>query len=289
MPTNTEKHAQDDAPTTGHSWDGIEEYNKPLPKWWLYVFYATIVWSIGYYILYPSWPWVNGYLGGVLGYSQRVELETAMLGARQTQGARYARIDQSDVVGIQADPDLMTFAVIGGRAAFADNCAPCHGPGGGGRPGFPSLADDAWIWGGTVDEIYRTLLYGIRFTHDETRLSEMPAFGADDLLDRPQINAVAEYVVSLSGQAEDAEVAAEGQQVFLDNCAACHGENGEGDPHLGAPALADRIWLYGGDRNSIVSQIVQPRHGVMPAWIDRLDPATIKMLALYVHSLGGGE
>lgn len=289
MPTSTEKRAGDDAPTTGHSWDGIEEYNKPLPKWWLYVFYATIVWSIGYYILYPSWPWVNGYLGGVLGYSQRVELENAMLGAREAQGARYAAIDESEVANIQVDPDLLTFAVTGGRAAFADNCAPCHGPGGGGRPGFPSLADDAWIWGGTLDEIYQTLLYGVRFTHDETRLSEMPSFGADNLLDRTQINAVAEYVLSFSNRSENAEAAAEGQQVYLDNCAACHGEKGEGLQELGAPSLADSIWLYGGDKNSVVSQIVQPRHGVMPAWVDRLDPATIKMLAVYVHSLGGGE
>jgi len=289
MPTSSDRNTATEPTTTGHSWDGIEEYNKPLPKWWLYVLYATIVWSIGYYVFYPSWPWVNGYLRGVLGYNQRVELEQTMVIARESQGALLAGIDAAELPEILSDPDLRTFATAGGKAAFADNCAPCHGPGGGGQVGYPSLADDDWIWGGSLDQIHQTLLYGVRFAHDESRVSEMPAFGADNLLDRSQINAVAEYVLSLSGQAHNAAVVEEGSEVFADNCAACHGEKGEGMRELGAPSLVDSIWLYGSDKSSIVQQVSQPRHGVMPAWIDRLDPVTIKMLAVYVHSLGGGE
>lgn len=287
MPASSDKNSAPEPATTGHSWDGIEEYNKPLPKWWLYVLYATIVWSIGYYIFYPSWPWANGYLRGVLGYNQRVELEQTMVIAREAQGALLAGVGAAELPEIEADPDLRAFAVAGGKTAFADNCAPCHGPGGGGQVGYPSLADDEWIWGGTLEDIHQTLLYGVRFGHDESRLSEMPAFGA--MLERGQINAVAEYVLSLSGQDHDAAVVEEGAEIFGDNCAACHGEKGDGVRELGAPSLADSIWLYGSDKNSIVRQITQPRHGVMPAWIDRLDPVTIKMLTVYVHSLGGGE
>ena len=182
----------------------------------------------------------------------------------------------------------MNFAIAGGRAAFGDNCATCHGQGGAGQSGgFPSLADDSWLWGGDLESIHQTLLYGIRFDHEDTRFSEMPAFG--EILGPEEIDAVAEYVLSLSGQAENEEAAKQGAEIFAEQCAACHGEAGEGMVELGAPRLSDQIWLYGGTKEQVVAQIRQPQHGVMPAWVDRLDPETIKMLAVYVHSLGGGE
>ncbi len=289
MAATSKKDGAGPVETTGHEWDGIQEYNKPLPKWWVYTFYATIIWSIGYYVLYPSWPSLNGYFSGLLGYSQRAELAETMAAARAAQAGMLGRIEAAEPAAILADPDLRTFAIAGGRAAFADNCVACHGPGGGGRSGYPTLADDDWLWGGTIDQIHETLLYGIRHDHAETRISEMPAFGADKILTRAQIADVADYVLSLSGRATDRQAVARGSALYAENCAACHGDKGQGDKTLGAPALDDSIWLYGGDREAIIAQISRPRHGVMPAWVDRLDPATIKMLSVYVHSLGGGQ
>ena len=293
MASNSDKHAPQSGATgpetTGHEWDGIREYNNPLPKWWVYVFYASIVWSVGYWVLYPSIPWVNGYFGGLLGYSQRQDLTDQMAAARAAQADMRGRIDRASLEEILADPDLRAFAVAGGRTAFGDNCAACHGPGGGGRPGYPILADDDWLWGGSIQDIHQTVMHGIRHEGAETRISEMPAFGADGMLTRPQIVDVAEHVLSLTGRATDAAAAERGASLYAENCAACHGDRGQGERAMGAPALDNDIWLYGGDRAAIVAQITRPRHGVMPAWSGRLDPVTLKMLAVYVHALGGGE
>jgi cytochrome c oxidase cbb3-type subunit 3 len=289
MPTKVEKDAITGRETTGHEWDGIKELNTPLPKWWLYVMYATIIWSVIWWILYPSWPGITGYFGGVIGSNQRVELEQRMGAAQAAQAHFVERIAAASLEEISQDPELLSFALIGGGAAFADNCAPCHGLGGAGQGYYPSLADDAWIWGGTLEEIQTTIEYGIRNDRDEARLSMMPAFGADQLLSRQEVNDVAEYTLSLSGSAEDEAAAARGAELFAEQCAACHGEDGEGMLELGAPALNDQIWLYGGTKAEIIQQIHNPRHGVMPAWIDRLTPETIKALTVYVHSLGGGQ
>ncbi|MGP1394698.1 MAG: cytochrome-c oxidase, cbb3-type subunit III [Inquilinaceae bacterium] len=290
MPTKVEKDAITGTETTGYEWDGIRELNTPLPRWWLYVFYATVLFAVVYWILFPAWPWVNGYTEGLLGYNQRDTLQQRLTEREESQMAMVGAIRDAEVDQILADADLRSFAVAGGRAAFADNCAPCHGLGGAGQAGgYPSLADDDWLWGGTPTDIYTTLLYGIRHDHADTRWSEMPAYGRDGLLSREEIRDVADYVLSFTGGEAAPEVLARGAEIYAIQCAACHGEAGGGDRSLGAPALNDAIWLYGGERSEVIAQISHPLQGVMPAWGTRLDPATIKMLAVYVHGLGGGE
>jgi len=289
MPTKIEKDAITGRDTTGHDWDGIKELNTPLPKWWLYVFYACIAWSIGYYVLYPSWPTLSGHLNGIAGYWTRAELDKQVAVQAEQRAPFVRQINGADIEQIRRSPELYNFALAGGRSAFAENCAPCHGPGGGGTKGFPNLADDDWLWGGDVASILRTVSYGVRNANADSRQSQMPRFGADGMLTAAQINDVAEYVLSLSGASRDAAAAGRGAGIFNDNCVACHGENGKGNREVGAPNLTDGIWLYGGDKAALVQTIAYSRSGNMPAWSERLDPATVKMLALYVHSLGGGE
>jgi cytochrome c oxidase cbb3-type subunit 3 len=289
MATKVEKDAVTGVETTGHEWDGIKELNKPLPKWWLYVLYATIAWSVVWWVLYPSWPGISGYFAGVIGYDQREDLRERLREANAERAVYLERLEGAELGEIAGDPELMSIAFTGGEAAFADNCAPCHGLGGAGQGYYPTLADDAWIWGGSLEAIHQTILYGVRSSHPDTRINEMPAFGALDLLTREQVNEVAEYVLQISGQEHDAAAAARGEPLFAEQCAACHGESGEGSEDLGAPNLADQLWLYGGTKRDIVQQIHAPRHGVMPAWTGRLDPETIKSLAVYVHALGGGR
>jgi len=275
--------------TTGHEWDGIKELNQPLPKWWLYVFYATIIWSVGYWIAYPAWPLVSSYTKGVLGYSQRDAVRESIQEARAAQSEINDRVDQASLREIKDTPELLQFAMAGGEAAFGDNCAPCHGRGAQGFEGYPNLNDDEWIWGGTLEAIHQTIQYGIRNENDQSRFGQMPRFGLDGLLTEQQISDVADYVLSLSGGEHDDPAAERGKTVYEENCAACHGENGEGNPDLGAPNLANAIWLYGSDKADIVTSIQTGRGGVMPPWSGRLDESTIKKLAVYVHSLGGGE
>jgi cytochrome c oxidase cbb3-type subunit 3 len=276
-------------PTTGHVWDGIRELNRPLPRWWLWTFYATIAFSLVYVVLYPSIPLVRGATTGVLGYSTRASVEDEIVAARAAQSERLQSVAALPLEEIRADDDLARFAVAGGRSAFIVNCIPCHGRSAAGSLGYANLNDDDWLWGGSLDDIHRTIAYGIRSAHPDTRLSLMPAFGVDDLLTRADIDAVSEFVLSLAGGEHDASLAAAGTIVFADNCASCHGETGEGNRDLGSPALNDAIALYGSDREAIRAQVTKPRHGVMPAWAGRLDETTIKQLSLFVHSLGGGE
>lgn len=295
MPTKSEKDAiahaaETDQATTGHEWDGIREYDTPLPKWWLYTFYASIVVAVIMVILYPSIPGIGGYFHGVLDRQERRVLDDKLEVAAAAQAGMRARIAEATPAEIEANPEMLNFALVGGEASFADNCAPCHGLGGGGLPGgYPVLADDDWIWGGTLDDIHQTILVGIRGTDSATRTSQMPAFGQLGMLDRTQVNAVADYVLSLSGREHDEAALEAGAALYGDNCAACHGAAGLGDQALGAPSLADQIWLYGDTREEIVTQIWNPRQGVMPTWGGRLDPATINMLTVYVHNLGGGQ
>jgi len=289
MPTKIEKDAITGTDTTGHEWDGIKELDTPLPKWWLYVFYACIVWSVGYYVFYPSWPSLSSHLPGLAGYWSRAEVAQQLASLAEQRAPFVRRIQVASLEEIRADPSLFNYALAGGRAAFGDNCAPCHGPGGGGTRGFPNLADDKWLWGGDLAAIHRTITYGIRNANADSRQSAMPRFGADGILTPPQINDAAEYVLSLGGHAKDAASAARGTVLFAENCAVCHGAGAAGNQELGAPSLRDGIWQYGGDKAAIVQSIAQARNGSMPAWGERLDPATIKMLALYVYALGGGK
>lgn len=275
--------------TTGHEWDGLKELNKPLPRWWLWVLYATIVWSIGYWIAMPAWPLVEGYTKGVLGYSQREVVARSLDEARAAQSQYLDRISASDPAAIKSDPELLQFALAGGEAVFGDNCAPCHGRGAQGAKGYPNLNDDDWLWGGTLEDIHRTLQVGIRSGHEDARDNAMPAFGRDQILEPQQVRDVTEYVLSISGQDADAEAAARGEPVFAEQCVACHGEGGKGNMEMGAPDLTDRIWLYGGSREDVLETVRNSRSGVMPYWQGRLSPETIKQLAVYVHSLGGGQ
>jgi cytochrome c oxidase cbb3-type subunit III len=275
--------------TTGHVWDGIKELNTPLPSWWLYILYATIVWGIGYWIVYPAWPMVTDYTRGLLGYSSRADVTGRLQQAAAARAAQTEQLTKLSVEQISADPRLLGYSIAGGRSVFAVNCAPCHGAGGQGGHGYPVLADDDWLWGGDLANIERTIRYGIRGTSAETRQSEMPKFGVDQLLTADQIADVAAYALSLSAETVDKDAAARGQPIFAEQCAACHGEDGGGNMELGAPSLKDRISLYGNTPAAVAAQVANPHHAVMPTWEGRLDDATIKMLAVYVHSLGGGQ
>lgn len=275
--------------TTGHEWDGIRELNNPSPRWWLLVMLATIIWSVGYWVVYPAWPTLSGDgerggTEGTMGWTQYDELKESQADIFARKAAWLARFEQASFEGIRADDELLAFATAGGASAFKDNCATCHGTGGSGSAGYPNLLDDDWLWGGSVDAIHDTIRFGVRSDHDETRYSEMPAFG--DMLSRDEISAIADHVLSLGAGTESTP---EGKELFEMQCASCHGDNGRGVRDFGAPDLADAIWFYGGTKADIMSQIRRPKHGVMPQWEARLDANTIRQLAIYVHSLGGGE
>lgn len=274
--------------TTGHEWDGIEELNNPLPRWWVWTFYATIVWALAYTIAYPAWPMIKTATSGMLGYSSRAELKTDLAAADAARADYRTAIANSSLQDILADDDLRTFAAAAGAAAFRVNCVQCHGSGAAGGIGYPNLNDDEWLWGGDIDTLYATIAHGVRFAPDpETRVSEMPAFR--DVLEPKQISEVSNYVASLAGMEYDPALAGPGKEVFAQNCAACHGDSGKGNRELGAPDLTDAIGLYVHSPADIAQQVRAPKHGVMPAWSARLGDTTVKELAVYVHSLGGGE
>jgi cytochrome c oxidase cbb3-type subunit 3 len=276
--------------TTGHEWDGIAELNNPLPRWWLWIFYACIIFSIGYWVVYPSWPLITNAAGGVFGWHSRTAVVEDLDALSAQRGPMVAKLEGVPITEVKADATLFDFTLAYGHAAFGDNCAPCHGPGGGGAKGYPNLIDDDWLWGGTQDEILRTISHGIRNENPDSRQTDMPAFGRDGLLTTAQIYDVAYYVRSLSGLEvpEGADLAA-GKQIFADNCAVCHGDAAKGNREFGAPNLTDAVWLYGSNLNDIVTTITNARNSSMPDWGARLDPTTLKALAIYVHSLGGGE
>ncbi|MEQ1647921.1 MAG: cytochrome-c oxidase, cbb3-type subunit III [Hyphomicrobiaceae bacterium] len=275
--------------TTGHEWDGIKELNKPLPRWWLLSFYACIIWGIGYMIAYPAWPTLTGYTKGMLGYSQRAAVAAEVKSAENTQQGIRARLASTPLEAISKDPELLRFAQTAGGSAFQINCAPCHGRGAQGFMGYPNLNDDDWIWGGKIGDIQDTIQFGIRTDHKKTRASDMPKFGIDKTLSAEQISDSAEYVLSLSGKSNDAAAVGRGGAVFKEQCITCHGDDGKGKAELGAPNLTDALWLYGGSKDAVMESIRTGRGGNMPAWASKLDPVTIKALAVYVHNLGGGK
>lgn len=277
-------------PTTGHSWDGIRELDTPMPRWWLLVFYATIAWSIGYWVLYPSWPLVTSYTKGLAGWGSRTAVATDLAALKVQRASMMDRLTAAKLDQIMADPQLLDFARAQGRVTFRDNCAACHGAGGGGARGYPNLNDDDWLFGGKLEEIAHTIRHGSHADDDKGHLTKMPAFGRDGMLKRAEIDMVADYVRSLAGLAVDPKAdLAGGKKIFAENCATCHGPEGRGNRERGAPNLTDAIWLYGSDRQSIVDGLWNGRGGVMPAWAGRLDETAIKAVAVYVHSLGSGE
>ncbi|MWD28223.1 cytochrome-c oxidase, cbb3-type subunit III [Aquicoccus sp. SCR17] len=287
----TQKKDDDlDYETTGHEWDGIREYNKPLPRWWLWTFYATIIWGIAYTIAYPAWPMISSATPGLLGYSTRTELSQEVAAVEDRNAAINQRLVETDLNAVADDPELQSYAVNAGDAVFMTFCAQCHGSGAAGAKGYPNLLDNDWLWGGDMEAIHTTVRHGIRNETDpDARYSQMPAFGADGILTEAQIDQVVNHVMSLSGTPRDAEAAEQGAQVFADNCAACHGEDGTGDRSQGAPNLADAIWLYGGDYETLHATVSNARFGVMPSWEGRLSDAQIRAVTAYVHQLGGGE
>lgn len=274
----------DDATGThlvGHEWDGIEELDTPLPRWWVYIFAATVVFAAGYVIAYPSFPDTPG----LTGWSSRGQLDQNLQAETAARAPRLDAIAATNIEALAANPQLMRSAIEGGRAAFKVNCVQCHGAGAAGSKGYPNLNDDDWLWGGDIAAIQTTLLHGIRSPgSDETRFSQMPAFA--DILSKAQISQLVSHVQAISGQAKPA---AAGAALFAENCTSCHGDAGKGLREQGAPNLTDGIWLYGGDRAALTQTISKARYGVMPHWEGRLPRVTIKMLAAYVHSLGGGE
>lgn len=275
--------------TTGHEWDGIKELNNPLPRWWLWTFYGCIVFALGYTVAFPAWPMISSATTGVLGYSSRADLDTDLAAAKAAQGDLLTRVAQTPAADILKDDALARFARAGGKSLFKVYCSQCHGTGATGSVGYPNLNDDEWIWGGSIEQIEATISHGARSPTDpDTHFNVMPNFGADGILTAPQIDVVARQVASLSG-IKGGEATAEGAQLFVDNCASCHGTNGEGMIALGGPSLNDQVWLYQGTLDAIRSQIQQPRHGVMPAWGTRLGETAVKQLAVYVHGLGGGQ
>ncbi|QHQ36324.1 cytochrome-c oxidase, cbb3-type subunit III [Algicella marina] len=274
--------------TTGHSWDGIEELNNPLPRWWLWTLYATIIWGIGYTILFPAWPMISGATAGVLGYSTRAEVAARITEHQERNSALVEELISADLAALMPSNDLHRYGVARGRSVFQAQCSQCHGSGAAGAKGYPNLLDDDWLWGGDIENISLTVAHGVRNDTDpDARFSEMPAFA--EILGDEEIESVVEYVVSLSAKDFDTALAASGQRVYAENCAACHGDDARGDRELGAPNLADAIWLYGGDRETLEETVRYSRYGVMPAWGQRLSDADVRAVSLYIHSLGGGE
>ncbi|MFY9317950.1 cytochrome-c oxidase, cbb3-type subunit III [Lentibacter algarum] len=282
-----------DPDTTGHSWDGIEEFNNPLPRWWLWIFYACIVWGIWYSVAYPAWPGVKSATAGYLGFSTRAQVAEEIATAEAKNAAINEKLASVELASIATDPELEGYAKSAGAAVFKTWCAQCHQTNGAGAVGYPNLQDDDWLWGGTMEDIHLTLLHGIRSeTDDDSRYSEMPAFGRDELLEEEEISQVVNFVMSLTPNVnppQDPSMVEAGAVVFEDNCAACHMEDGSGDRTQGAPNLADAIWLYGGDYAAISETVHNSRFGVMPDWNERLSEAQIRAVATYVHQLGGGE
>jgi cytochrome c oxidase cbb3-type subunit 3 len=276
--------------TTGHQWDDIKELNTPLPRWWVITFYLCIVWAVGYWFVYPAWPLLTGNTTGFLGYSSRADVAVELDNLNKIRGEKMVALGAASLADIEKDPSLLALARARGKTVFGDNCAACHGSGAAGAKGFPNLNDDDWLWGGSLDQIMQTIQYGARNGHPKAHEGQMLAFGKEGVLKPDQVVTVANYVRSLSGlPTRPGYDAAAGAKIFAENCVACHGDNAKGNPEVGAPNLTDKIWLYGSDEATIIETVTNGRAGVMPAWDGRLDPVTIKAMAVYVHSLGGGK
>lgn len=288
--TNAEIDKETGVETTGHSWDGLKELNNPLPRWWLIVFFVSIVWSIGYWVLMPAWPGITGYTKGIRNHSERANVAAAIATLNESRAGTLEKLASiTSAAEVEQDPELLQFTMAAGKSLFGDNCATCHGAGGQGFPGYPNLNDDDWIWGGTFEQIRATIRHGARSGDAEAHNNIMLAYGREGALNSAALGDMVEYVISLSGGDADVAAVARARETFSTVCAACHGAEGKGDVALGAPNLTDQIWLYGGDREAVRTTLYNGRAGVMPAWQGRLSDAQIAALAVYVHSLGGGQ
>ena len=237
----------------------------------------------------PSWPGVNGYWKGLLHRSDRAQVVDDLRALDLQRGAQMGQLRTASLETIEKTPQLQAFALSVGQSVFGDNCATCHGQGGTGGKGYANLRDDVWLWGGSLEQIQRTITHGVRSGDPLAHVSQMPSFGRDEILKPEQISDLTEYVVALSHRPANRAAVARAAPIFAANCVACHGPAGLGNPAFGAPNLTDADWLYGSDRASIESQIFNGRGGVMPAWGRRLSPETIKALAVYIHANAGGQ
>ena len=297
--------------TTGHSWDGIEELNNPLPRWWVWSFYLCIAFALVYSVLYPAWPLIHGATPGLLGASTRADVAADIKRFDDLNAPIKAKLVAADLTAIEQDDSLKSYAMEAGKSIFATNCAPCHGAGAAGVQGlgYPNLLDNDWLYGGGIAAIHATITHGVRNTVDPDARNVgiyMPAWSAKvsgplaDVatakLTDVELAQVVNYVLKISGQAADEAKASAGAKIFADNCAACHGPDGKGNRDMGAPNLTDAIWLYGGSEATLTATIANGRGGVMPSWgyaaqgsTPRLTEDQIRAVAVYVHSLGGGE
>lgn len=276
--------------TTGHEWNGITELDTPVPRGVLIFLIVTHIFAVLWWFLMPTWPLGSTYTKGLLGIDQRTAVAEAVAAARTTRAPWVNAIESSSFEEIRSNKQLMTVVNKVGRQLFGDNCAVCHGADGKGRSNYPDLTDDEWLWGGEPEKIEETMRAGINASHPDSRIAQMPSFGRDGVLDRAQVTNVANYVYSLSHPAystpQNVESIEAGREIFLTTCAACHGEEAQGNRDVGAPNLTDGSWLYGGDLQTIINSVHGGRQGHMPTWNERLSPAEIKLLALYVHSMG---
>ena len=286
--------------TTGHDWNGIKELDNRVPRVVTFFLLGTILWSIVYWVLMPAWPLGVSYTKGLLGIDQRQTLETAVARGVSQRAAWSEDIERLDFDAIRQEPALMQIVRESGSTLFGDNCAVCHGTDAKGSPGFPSLVGNAWLWGGDAEIIAETLRIGINSGHPESRYAQMPAFGRDGILDRPAISSIVSFIRNNAEGIDDlgpldTKGVEEGSRLFADNCAACHGANGRGDPAMGVPDLMDDSWVTGSDRETLIRTISQGRQGHMPHWEGRLSEIDRKILALYVTEIareqaeGGNE
>ena len=282
--------------TTGHSWDGdLKELNTPLPRWWLWVFWITIVWGIGYSLVYPHWFMGTKVLPTMSEWSSRGDVHKALDAAKAAMAPQFAKLEKASLADISNDAELSRFAQRAGKSVFGDNCVACHGSGADGvrsGSGYPNLVDTDWLYGGKLENIIESVRVGIRSGHDDELTNTMAAYGDDETLTAEQIKDVAGYVLSLSGGSLKGADLAKGKQIYMEEaaCNACHGDDGKGVLEIkGAPNLSDSIWLFGGSAEDVIATITHGRKGEMPSWEKRLTPAQIKAVAVYVHSRGGGQ
>ena len=286
----TERDPATGRETTGHEWNGIKELDTPVPRGVLMFLIITHLWAIAWWFLVPAWPLGTTYTRGLLGVDQRTTVEARVVEGQRERAAWTARLETEPYDVIMADEALMQTVRDTGRQLFGDNCAACHGRDGKGGSNYPDLTDNDWLWGGGPELIEQTMRVGINTAHPDSRIGQMPAFGRDEMLDRNQVRNVAAYVYSLTNPdystPENLDRINAGREVFVTTCAACHGENAQGNREVGAPNLTDAYWIYGGSLDTIIASVHAGRQGHMPTWDERLTSAEIRTLALYVNDLG---
>lgn len=271
--------------TTGHEWNGIKELNTPVPRVVYFFLTVAVLFSIGYWVLMPAWPLGTTYTKGLLGNDQRRIVAASLKEATGGRSAWTEKIETESYAAIQSDPSLMEIVRETGHTLFGNNCAVCHGLDAKGGPGFPNLTTPSWLWGGKPEDIFNTIRVGINSVHKDTHVSQMPAFGRDQMLSRGEILKVVAFVYSLSNPDAkniDPKVVEAGMKIFAANCVSCHGEDAKGNPELGAPNLTDKFWVYGGDLETMDTTVWGGRQGRMPTWENRLSDLDRKILTLYL-------